>query len=132
MTDMTGTSAQEQRWANVPAARLLGACRRLQQRDRSRPWLLDTLLVAAVLAAFGLPDLLHSGIRSGTNRVDGLPTVTITRPFRANPKSWPSRLPRLRPSIVDPATRMTESEAWTTTSALRASVAARGARARRG
>lgn len=76
MTDITGTSAQEQRWANVPAARLLGACRRLQQRDRSRPWLLDTLLVAAVLAAFGLPDLLHSGIRSGTNRVDGLPTAS--------------------------------------------------------
>ena len=30
------------------------------------------------------------------------PTDTSTRPSRVKPKSWPSRLPRLRPSIVEP------------------------------
>ena len=54
---------------------------------------------------------------------DGRPTETSTRPSRLKPKSCPSRLPRLRPSIVEPATSTTESVACTTSSALRANEA---------
>ncbi|PWI43248.1 histidine kinase [Streptomyces sp. ICBB 8177] len=46
-------------WGHPSVARLLRVCRRLRQGDRKRPWLLDALLVATVLALFGLPDLLH-------------------------------------------------------------------------
>ena len=71
---MTGATAEEMIWGHPLVTRLLRLCRSLQRADRERPWQADTLLVIAVLLAFGLPDLLqHSVHQASGDRVDGLP-----------------------------------------------------------
>ena len=73
---MTDVTAEEVIWGHPLVARLLRLCRRLQQGDRRRPWLLDALLVLGVLLLFGLPDALQHGPgQPPTDRVDGLPPV---------------------------------------------------------
>ena len=96
MTAMTGATADEAIWGHPPVARLLRACRRLQQADRERPWLLDALLVVVVLLAFGLPDLLqHSAHQPRTDRVNGLPPVPAValQLALALPLLWRRRYP---------------------------------------
>ncbi|MFC8451438.1 sensor histidine kinase [Kitasatospora sp. NPDC057223] len=48
-------------WGHPLVARLARAGQRLRQFDADRPWVLDTLTVAAAFLLFCLPDLVHGG-----------------------------------------------------------------------
>ncbi len=100
---MTGATAEEVIWGHPLVARLLRLCRRLQRGDRRRPWLLDALLVLAVLLFFGLPDVLQHGAgQPRTDRVDGLPLASAAALMLglALPLLWRRRYPLTAFAVV--------------------------------
>jgi signal transduction histidine kinase len=94
---MTGATARAEDaiWGHPLVSRLLRVLRLLRRGDRERPWLLDALLVTAVLLVFGLPDLLHGGGHPSSDRVDSLahgPAVAFQLAL-ALPLLWRRRYP---------------------------------------
>lgn len=87
--------AADPAWAHPAVPPLLRLCRRAQHGDRARPWLLDALLVLAVLLAFGLPDLLRDGAHERGDHFAGVPTTTalLLQLGLAVPLLWRRRHP---------------------------------------